>query len=123
MPSRTVRTGLTVVALAALAACDLNTFTPALTRPVGSIKIVGQGACAVQSECEFRVDAWDVDGNPTTATSVTWTSSNVFVATVSGHGSMATVTGRQGGTTTIKAVENTSRSTDQVTITVAPLKQ
>lgn len=111
-----------LVGAAALPACtDLPTFEPQ-DRSIATVRISGCSAVAVQSTCTMSGQAWDSEGNVIADPPLVWRSDKPGIASVSGVGSMATVSGIVSGRATISAGDVAGRATDSISILVAPLK-
>jgi len=91
--------------------------TSASTAPVASVTVSPASASvAVGTTQQFTAALQDAAGNALTGRTVTWTSSSIGVATVSGGG---LVTGLVAGTVTITATSETKAGTATLTVTAA----
>lgn len=111
-----------VVAVLLAGCTDLPTFVPR-DRTIASIRVSGCAAVAVHSTCGMTARAWDVEGNEIQNPPLVWRSSRPGVASVTGSGSNATITGIVSGRTVISASDAAQRTSDSIAVTVAPLKQ
>ncbi|MBW3660623.1 MAG: hypothetical protein KY397_03205 [Gemmatimonadetes bacterium] len=115
--------GSLALAATLLPACtDLPTFN-APDRSIATIRMSGCSGVAVQSSCPMSAQAWDAEGNPIPNPPIVWISSKPHVASVTGAGSEATLTGVTAGRTEIKASDAARRVSDSMTVRVAPLDE
>lgn len=125
MPGPVVRIiigcGMPVIAVLLSGCTDLPTFIPQ-NQTIQSIRVSGCSAVAVQSTCPMTARAWDADGNEIQNPPLVWRSSRPGIASVTGAGSNATVTGIVAGRTVISASDGAQRTSDSISVTVAALK-
>ena len=85
------------------------------------LNITGPGSVGIGGSILLQASVGDVNGNPVSNPSVTWTSSDPTVAEVSSGGTdTASVTGRQAGTVTITASSGTLSNTKTVQVIGSP---
>jgi uncharacterized protein YjdB len=87
--------------------------------PVASVTVSpGSATVSVGQTVQLTATPKDAGGNPLAGRSVTWSSGNTTVATVSGSG---LVTARAAGSTTITATSGGQSGTASLTVTVVPV--
>src|SRR4051812_41175041 len=109
---------VTLTLLVGLGSCTKDTPLVLPTPTVQSVSVVPTAAQLQVSQTTQLVAAVSVTGGA--STNVTWTSSNVAVATVAASGNAATVTGVGAGTATITATsasDATKSASATVTVT------
>jgi uncharacterized protein YjdB len=117
-----VVTGVAAGAATITAACEGQSGTAAITVtvvPVASIAVSPAAASVTTGQTvQLTATPKDANGNPLTGRTVTWATSNVTVATVSGNGLVA---GGAAGTATITASSEGQNGTAAITVTLAPV--
>lgn len=84
------------------------------------VRISGPNSVGVGGTIGLRAAVGDAQGNPVPSPSVSWTSSDPAVATVSGVGDTASVAGRQQGSATITATSGGLSDTLRITVVGEP---
>lgn len=125
MPGPVVRIiigcGMPVIAVLLSGCTDLPTFIPK-NQTIQSIRVSGCSAVGVTESCPMTARAWDAEGNEIQNPPLVWRSSRPGIASVTGAGSNATITGIVAGRTVISASDGAQRTSDSIAVTVAALK-
>ncbi len=127
MPGPVVRTimwGVTPALAVLLVGCgELPDHSPPPVRGIATIRVSGCAAVAITETCTVTGQAWDAEGNVIQDPPLVWRSSQPGIASVTGFGASATVTGLRAGRSVITASDGAQRTSDSVSLTVAPRKQ
>jgi Domain of unknown function (DUF4382)/Carboxypeptidase regulatory-like domain/Bacterial Ig-like domain (group 2) len=106
-----------------ITAGNTTTLPVTLTKAGGGgayVHITGPTTVGVGGSIVLFAAVGDNNGNPVPNPSVSWTSRNPAVATVSGFGDTASVTGRQSGSATIVATSGSLSDSITIQVTGAP---
>lgn len=121
---RAIMRGVTPALAALLVGCgELPDHIPPPVRTIVTIRVTGCAAVAITESCDMTAQAWDGEGNVIQNPPLVWSSSEPGIASVTGSGSSATVTGLRAGRTVISAGTGDQRTSDSVSLSVAPRKQ